>query len=174
LHFAGESGAKMDSAGQAWLESLAAAACQPQKSLLARYKLLGLVTGRLAQMREATEKQLEANSPLTRYPDAEKATQEKWEAELNAAVESEYRRQRAELLLLLQWWLRDVWLVTLSADESVLAIPQVHAATSQVAKRLTSRDASENLSSLDRLQRQLSTNVQEALALEIGLLKLRL
>src|ERR1051325_587905 len=38
LHFAGEPGAKLDSAAQAWIESLAAAATQPQKSLLARYR----------------------------------------------------------------------------------------------------------------------------------------
>jgi DNA polymerase III subunit delta' len=174
LHFAGEAGARVDAGGQAWLESLAASASKPQKSLLARYKLLGLITARLAQMREATEKQLEANSPLSRFPDAERETQEKWEAELNAAVEAEYRRQRAELLLLLQWWLRDVWLVTLDMDRSALALPQVGESTSQIARRISPREASENLQQLERLQRQLTTNVQEALALEIGLLKLRL
>jgi DNA polymerase III subunit delta' len=174
LHFAGEAGARIDPAGQAWLESLAASASKPQKSLLTRYKLLGLITTRLAQMREATEKQLEANSPLSRFPDVEKETRERWEAELNAAVESEYRRQRAELLLLLQWWLRDVWLLTMDMEPDALAVPQVQDATAQVARRISSRDASENLQRLDRLQRQLTTNVQETLALEIGLLNLRL
>src|SRR5688572_3727743 len=51
LHFAGEAGARIDASGAAWLESLAASASRPQKSLLGRYKLLGLVTARLAQMR---------------------------------------------------------------------------------------------------------------------------
>ena len=174
LHFAGEAGARIDAAGQAWLESLAASACKPQKSLLTRYKLLSLVTARLGQMRDAIEKQLESNSPLSRYPDAEKDTQDKWQAELNAAVEAEYRRQRAELLLLLQWWLRDVWLVTMDMDQSALAVPQVRDATVQVARRISSHEASGNLQQLEGLQRQLTTNVQEALALEIGLLKLRL
>ena len=174
LHFAGEPGAKIDEAGQSWLESLAASASKPQKSLLGRYHLLGLITARLGQMRDATEKRLEASSPLSRFPDAEKETQEKWEAELKAAVEAEYRRQRAELLLLLQWWLRDVWLVTLQMDPSSLAVPQVREATMQVAQRISSREASQNLQQLELLQRQLGTNVQEALALEIGLLKLRL
>ena len=40
--------------------------------------------------------------------------------------------------------------------------------------RLSPGDASENVRQLERLQRQLTTNVQESLALEIGLLKLRL
>jgi DNA polymerase III subunit delta' len=174
LHFAGAPGAKIDAGGQAWIESLAASASKPQKSLLGRYNLLGLITARLRQMREATEKQLEATSPLARFPDAEKDTQDKWEAELNAAVESEYRRQRAELLLLLQWWMRDIWLSTLEMDASTLAVPQVRDATLQVARRISSREAAENLQQLERVQRQLTTNVQEALALEIGLLKLRL
>ena len=38
----------------------------------------------------------------------------------------------------------------------------------------TAAEAAENLGHFERLQRQLSTNVQEALAVEIGLLKLRL
>ena len=33
------------------------------------------------------------------------------------AIEAEYRHQRAELLILLQWWLRDVWFHTLAAGE---------------------------------------------------------
>lgn len=174
LHFAGAASLKIEPGIQTWIESLAAAASQPQKSLLTRYKLLGLITSRLGQMREQIEKELEANSPLVRYPDVEKATRERWEAELNAAVEAEYRRKRAELLLLLQWWLRDIWLVTLNLDGSELAVPQVQSATSQVAQRISHREASANLQHLDRLQRQLNTNVQETLALEIGLLKLRL
>ena len=93
---------------------------------------------------------------------------------MNAEVESEYRRKRAELLLLLEWWLRDIWLTTLQVDELDLAVPQVRPATTAVAQRISSQDASRNLQHLERLQRQLNTNVQETLALEIGLLKLRL
>ena len=174
LHFAGEAGARIDAAGQAWIESLASSASKPRKSLLARYRLLGLITARLSQMRQAIEQQLEAASPLSRYPDAEKDTQDKWQSELNAAVEAEYRRQRAELLLLLQWWLRDVWLLAMEMDPAALAVPQVRDATSQVARRISSREASANLQQLESLQRQLTTNVQEALALEIALLKLQL
>jgi DNA polymerase III subunit delta' len=174
LHFAGEPGAKLDSSAQQWIESIAHAAVAPQKSLLSRYKLLSLITGRLAEVRQAAETQLEANSPLTKYPDVERDTRERWEAELNAAIEAEYRGKRAELLLLLQWWMRDVWLSTMKMEDSALAVPQLKKATEQVAARLSPGDASENLRQLERLQRQLTTNVQESLALEIGLLKLRL
>jgi DNA polymerase III subunit delta' len=174
LHFAGEPGAKLDSSAQQWIESIASAAVAPQKSLLSRYKLLSLITGRLAEVRQAAETQLEANSPLTKYPDVERDTRERWEAELNAAIEAEYRGKRAELLLLLQWWMRDVWLSTMKMEDSALAVPQLKKATEQVAARLSPGDASENLRQLERLQRQLTTNVQESLALEIGLLKLRL
>jgi DNA polymerase-3 subunit delta' len=174
LHFAGEPGAKLDPSAQEWLQSLAATASQPQKSLLARYRLLGLITGRLAEIKENLEKQLEAASPLSRYPDAEKGTQEKWEAELNAAIEAEYRRKRAELILLLQWWMRDIWFASMKMADSMLALPQLRDVTAQLASRISPGDAAENLTHLERLQRQLSTNVQEALAVEIGLLKLRL
>ncbi len=123
---------------------------------------------------------------------------DKWEQELNATVEAEYRRQRADFLLALQWWLRDVWLQTLGGVEgrgpwsvargpagagtggqepspphSLLVFPQL-AGTQQVARRLSPKAALENLRIIEELQRWLQTNVQEALALEVGLLKLHL
>lgn len=174
LHFAGEPGARLDSSAQEWIQTLAGAASAPQKSLLSRYRLLGLLTGRLGELRETTETQVEAASPLNRYPDAEKDLREKWEAEANAAVEAEYRRKRAELILLLQWWMRDIWLASLNLADSALALPQLREATNRLAGRLSSTDASENLRHLEELQRLLTTNVQEALALEVSLLKLRL
>ncbi|HEX7862681.1 MAG TPA: hypothetical protein VF773_20270 [Verrucomicrobiae bacterium] len=174
LHFAGDSGARIDPASQEWIQTIANAAVAPQKSLLSRYKLLSLITGRLADIRKQAEIDLEATSPLVKYPDAEKDTREKWEAELNAAIEAEYRGKRAELLLMLEWWLRDVWLSTMQMEDSALAVPQLKGATEQIAQRLSPSEASDNLRHLERLQRQLTTNVQESLALEISLLKLRL
>ena len=43
-----------------------------------------------------------------------------------------------------------------------------------MAQRITPGQAMENLRILEQLQRWLGTNVQEALALEVGLLKLKL
>ena len=48
------------------------------------------------------------------------------------------------------------------------------AGTKRVAQRISPKEAVENLRILEQLQRWLSTNVQEALALEVGLLKLHL
>ena len=43
-----------------------------------------------------------------------------------------------------------------------------------MAQRISPKAAMENLRIMEQLQRWLSTNVQEALALEVGLLKLQL
>ena len=118
-------------------------------------------------------------------------------------MEAEYRRQRGEFLLALEWWLRDVWMQTLgrpstvhgpqppdtqtergsesldtrhpslATPEGLLAFPQL-AGTERVAQRLSPQAARENLRIVEQLQRWLHTNVQEALALEVGLLKLQL
>ena len=48
-----------------------------------------------------------------------------------------------------------------------------YATTAAVARRITPRQALENLQTLEQTQRLLHTNVQEALALEVSLLKLR-
>jgi DNA polymerase-3 subunit delta' len=174
LHFVGDARACIDEPSQEWIRGLASTACAPQKSLLGRYRLLGVFTARLAQLRELIERQLEASSPLTRYPDAEKEQREKWVGELNAAIEAEYRRKRAELILLFQWWMRDIWFLSMSVETSLLALPELQDATAQLAGRVSPSQATENLRQLDHLQQQLTTNIQEALALEVSLLKLHL
>jgi DNA polymerase-3 subunit delta' len=156
-----------------WLQQFSAAAASGQKSLFGRYRLLDALLQHLNAIREKVDETLAARSPLEKYADAEKNLREKWEDELKAAIEAEYRRQRAEVLLLLQWWLRDVWLHTLALGEELLHLPQI-AGADEVAKRINPKQARENLQVLDQLQRQLHTNVQEALALEVGLLKLQL
>ncbi|MGZ5565616.1 MAG: hypothetical protein ACXWKG_01270, partial [Limisphaerales bacterium] len=74
--------------------------------------------------------------------------------------------------------LRDVWLQTVTPsapDASYLGFPDLSPAAQTIAKRISPVDARENLETIDGLQRRLSnTNVQEALALEVGLLKLKL
>lgn len=174
LHFAGSDKARISPEEQSWLENLAVVASEPSKSLIGRYRILGQITSRLATLKEQIAKQLEAGSPLSRYPDAEKSTQDKWEDELNASVEADYRRKRGELILLLQWWMRDIWLATMKTGGELNALPALQESTSKLAGRISSHAAAENLRMLERLQRQLNTNVQEALAFEITLLKLHL
>ena len=173
LNFAGESGRSLAPAQMEWLSEFGELAAAEQKSLLGRYRLLGALLKKLGEVKAEIEKALTARSPLERYEDVEPKLREKWEEELAAAIEAEYRLQRSDLLVALQWWLRDVWLETLSLDGDLLNFPQL-ASAGQVAGRLSAGDASENLRILERTQRLLGSNVQEALALEVGLLKLHL
>ena len=62
---------------------------------------------------------------------------------------------------------------TIDSPEGLLVFPQM-GGTKRVAQRISPKEAMENLRILEQLQRWLSTNVQEALALEVGLLKLHL
>jgi DNA polymerase-3 subunit delta' len=193
LNFAGEGGRKLDAGQTAWLTELSENAAVEQKGLLGRYRLLGVLLKKLAELKVEIERSLTARSPLERYPDVEPALREKWEEELAAAIEAEYRRQRTDLLLELQWWLRDVWLRTLalkpelrghrtrvgSAESQSMRVQELlnfpgMAGAQRVAQRILPNQALENLQTLEQTQRLLGTNVQEALVLEVGLLKLKL
>ena len=97
-----------------------------------------------------------------------------------ASIEAEYRRQRADWLALLQGWLRDVWVNTLRINQQnsrtagdLLNFPELEGARN-VAQRVSANEAMENLQVVEQLQGLLATNVQEALALEVALLKMRL
>jgi DNA polymerase-3 subunit delta' len=172
LNFSGER--KFSEEEVAWLTDFSATAARNQKSLLGRYQLLGVLLNKLAAKKKEIETILTGRSPLERYDDADPKLREKWEEELTAAIEADYRRQRADLLAGLEWWLRDVWMLTLSLGPEMLSFPQLSAAAGEVARRLTPGEAMENVEALERLLRLLNTNVQEALAIEIGLLKLKL
>jgi DNA polymerase-3 subunit delta' len=173
LNFSADTARVLDPEQSEWLQKFSSTAAAEQKSLFGRYRLLDSLLQRLGAIKTQTEDRLGARSPLEKYADAEKDLREKWETELTAAIEAEYRRRRSEVLLLLQWWLRDVWLHTLAAGESLLHLPQI-AGADDIARRITPRQARENLQVLEQTQRLLHTNVQEALALEVGLLKLQL
>lgn len=174
LNFGGEPGSRRDPALLAWLGQFTEMAAAEQRSLLGRYQLLSLVLGKLGEIKAATEETMAKRSPLESHDDVEAGLKDKWESELAAATESEYRRQRSELLVVLHWWLRDVWLETLRLGREMFTYPDRAEAAARVAHRLSPRQAMENLQSLEQTQRLLFSNVQEALALEVGLLKLKL
>ena len=173
MNFSGEGAELLAPAQLEWLAGFGDLAAVEQKSLLSRYRLLGALLKKLGELKAEIEKAQTARSPLERYDDVDPKLREKWEEELTAAIEAEYRLQRSDLLVAVQWWLRDVWLQTLSVQEGLLNFPQL-ASAGQVAQRLSSRQAMENLRVLERTQKLLWSNVQEALALEVGLLKLNL
>ena len=174
LNFAGDNRPRLEGAQAAWLATFGEAASGGEKSLLSRYRLLGTLMAHLGQTKAGIEKTFAARSPLDRFDEAEPRLREKWEEELSAAIEAEYRRQRTDLLAVLQWWCRDVWLQTLGLPADLLSFPHLKKPVETVAKRISAADARENLQVLEQLQRLLHTNVQEALALEVGLLKLKL
>jgi DNA polymerase-3 subunit delta' len=171
LNFSGDGARPLEAAQAEWLEKFGALASGEQKSLLGRYRLLDALLQKLGEIRSRVDEKLTACSPLEKYDEVEKDLREKWETELAAAIEAEYRRHRAGLLLLVQWWLRDIWLHTLAAGKELLKFPQISGAET-VAKRISPRQALENLQTLEHAQRLLHTNVQEALALEVSFLKL--
>jgi len=171
LNFGGGGVKQFDEAQTGWLAKFSQLAAAEQQSLLARYRLHGLLLQQLGTIKETIGETLTARSPLEKFADAEKDLREKWEDELKAAIESEYRRQRSEWLGLVQWWLRDVWLLTLNAGMELLSFPALEESR-RVAERLSAAQAMENLRVIEQTQHLLHTNVQEALALEVGLLKL--
>jgi len=173
LNFGSEGARKWDLGLLDWLGKFSQLAGAEQKSLLGRYRLMDVLAQRLAEMKTRVDEELTARSPLEKYDEVEKDLRERWENELKAAIEAEYRRQRTELLLLVQWWLRDVWLHTLAGGRELLNFPQI-AGAERVAGRISSQQAIHNLRVVEQTQRLLFTNVQEALALEVGLLKLQL
>jgi DNA polymerase-3 subunit delta' len=145
-----------------------------EKGLLGKYRLLGMLQQRLSDLRGEIEKELTARSPLEKYEDAEPQQRERWQDELTAAIEAEYRLRRSELLNALQCWFRDIWLACSSQTQDLFFFPELAAQTQAIARRLAPSDAQENLEAIERTHRLLHTNVQEALTLEVCLLKLKL
>jgi DNA polymerase III subunit delta' len=174
LNFAAEPGRLADPSLLAWLKELSETAAGEQRSLLARYRLLSVLLNKLNAAKAAITEALTKSSPLETYDDADSKLRDKWEDELTAAIEAEYRRQRADLLVGVQWWLRDIWLQTLRLGQEMLAYPELAAVAKKIAGRISPQDAMENLRSLEQTQRLLSSAAQEALVLEVGLLKLKL
>jgi len=174
LNVGGDTLRAEDLAQHTWLRAFAEAAASEQTGLLGRYRLLGVLLAELSARKASIEQSLTASSPIQRYEDAEPTLRSKWEDELAAAIEAEYRRQRAEVLGALQWWLRDVWLACLKIGPERDSFPEQAASTQTVAARLSAPEAAENLQQIERMQWLLASNVQEALTLEVSLLKLRL
>jgi DNA polymerase-3 subunit delta' len=158
----------------AWLREFGHHAAKPGAGLLPRYQLLGTLLNALGAMREEIETSLTAASPLERYPDASPEQKERWEDELKAAIESEYRLRRGEYLAGFHGWLRDIWLQSLTLAGDLANFAELSPETTTIGRRVKPVEAAENLDSWERTQRLLHTNVQEALALEVGLLRLHL
>jgi DNA polymerase-3 subunit delta' len=174
LNFASDPAARPNPEFLQWLEQFAKVAAGEQRSLLNRYQLLSIVLNRLNAMKTAIAETLTSRSPLEQYDDLEPKTRERFEAALDAAIEAEYRRQRTDLLAGLEAWFRDAWLHTLGLGDSRSLYPHIARLAEPIAKRITSNEALGNIDVIEETQQLLATNVQEALALEVGFLKLKL
>lgn len=172
LTFPGE--ARPDPSHLDWLRRLAADLTLPSKSLLQRYCILGRLLQHLAELRASAEEDVEARSPARHFRDADPALLEQWEEEAKASTEAEYRQRRGRALQFLQRWLRDIWITTLGHPPALLALPDFATESRSVASRLNPRQALANLQLLEETQTLLHSNVQEALALEVAMLKLEL
>ncbi len=157
-----------------WLRSFVPRFRESAASILSRYQLLDGLLKQLASLRAAAESEVKARSPAQHHRDADANLQDQWEEEAKAATEAEYRRRRQQTLQALQWWLRDVWITTQAQPAELLTIPELSEETRQVAGRLSPAQALANLDLLERTQSLLHTNVQEALALEVAMLRLDL
>ena len=174
LNFGGETGSGVAALETGWLKSFSELAASERTSLLQRYHLLGMLLHQLAQLKTEIEQRLTARSPLEIHTEADANLREKWEEELAAAIEAEYRRQRGDVLRGLQRWLRDVWLQSLALPEDVLTFAALKEDTRVIARRIPAAQAAHNLQVIEDSQRLLASNVQEPLALEVGLLQLKL
>jgi DNA polymerase-3 subunit delta' len=175
LNFAGDQGVRLSADEEKWISDFAKEIAAEKPGLFQRYRLLDVLLKRLGALKEQIEEALEASSPLSRdLKEIDPDLREKWEDELSAAIEAEYRRRRTQALGVMHWWLRDVWLLTAHSAEDYLTFPNLRSATQQVAARLREPDAMENLRLLDQTQQTLHTNAQEALTLEVNFLRLKL
>ena len=175
VNFEGEADVQLEASDAAWLKSFVGMSAVTGEGLMGRYRLLGKLMVHLAAKRGTIEETQEAASALNRFADIEPTLREKLKEELKASIEAEYRRQRGQFLTGLQWWLRDVWLAALRQGRELLHFQDWADTSETVGQRLSPEQALENLQSIEATQRLLeTTNVQEALALEVGLLKLKL
>src|SRR5688572_19015581 len=96
LRFAGEAARLRDPAFVAWLAQFSQLASGEQGTILNRYRLLSLLAARLAEIKAGVQETLAQRSPLEKYEDIDSKQRERWEDELDAAIEAEYRRERGE------------------------------------------------------------------------------
>jgi DNA polymerase-3 subunit delta' len=176
LNFGGGQSVKLSAQEETWLNDFAHEAAGEKPGLFRRYRLLDALLGQLGSTKKQIEETLTDASPLSRdTKELEPSLRKRWEDELAASIEAEYRRKRTEALGIVHWWLRDVWLLATGAPpDGLLTFPGLRPASGAIAARIKPTDAMANLQTIDRTQQILHTNAQEALTLEVSFLRLKL
>lgn len=136
------------------------------------YGLLAELTALLAGLRIEGRQRLETEANLDQFEQADAKVRDRLEKELEARIEGEYRAQREQVLEDLYGWYGDVLLQVIGVADTLLAHPDVAAASRRVAANLSYEQAAQNLEIIEQIREALSRNVAEALALEVGLLRL--
>ncbi|MBI4473005.1 MAG: hypothetical protein HY646_10080 [Acidobacteria bacterium] len=142
-----------------------------QAKVAQTYRLLAGLTTLLTTLREETRQRIEAESDLDQYAELDAKIRERLENELAARLEGEYRAQRERVLEELYGWFGDVLLQVIGVDQALLAHPDCAAASRRAADGLTYDQAAQNVDAVERIREALYRNVAEALALEVGLLR---
>lgn len=88
------------------------------------------------------------------------------EEKMKALIESSYLQQRDALVELMLAWMGDV--IRLKVGAEYIDLPDARGITSAVAERWSIDDAMRRLRAMRKLEGNLHTNVNEALALEVG------
>ncbi|MBI5685317.1 MAG: hypothetical protein HZC54_09555 [Verrucomicrobia bacterium] len=142
-------------------------------SVLRAYKLFDTFRIYLDAEKKRIEEQVEQTAQLDRYRQtADPKWLEKKEEEMEAQVSAEYRRQRAAALTTLEWLLRDVLVCIEGGDAALVFYRDRGDALRKLATAQSRERALANIETLETLQSQLERNVNEALALEVALLRL--
>ena len=174
LNLGGDGQRKFGESEISWLTDFATMAASEKKDLFGRYRLLGTLMERLGKVKAYIADDFDEAEEANEHEEIPPELRERNEDERKAAVESEYRFRRAGYLAALQGWLRDVWLRSAGISDELALFPALSTAAETVAARLSPREALENFHVMERTQGLLHTNVNELLALETGLLKLKL
>jgi DNA polymerase III subunit delta' len=142
-------------------------------SVLKAYKLFDTIRAFLDAEKKQVGEQVEQAAQLDRYRQvADAKWLEKKEEEMEAQVEAEYRRRRKAAMITLEWLLRDVLIGMEAGDSAALFNRDRSDALRKLAASQTRARALANLETIETLQDQLERNVNEALALEVALLRL--
>jgi DNA polymerase-3 subunit delta' len=144
-------------------------------SIMDRYALLSTIVDGLKTLNDTIVTEIGERSSAGNsggYQDIDSSLAEKYETELKASIEAEYRLQRSRFFQAIQWLFRDIWLLASHVENPRLAYPQWKETLDSVSRRITTGQALENINSIEKLQQVLHTNVQEALAIEVCFLKL--
>lgn len=155
-----------------WLKAFASDLAERPDDVLVHYRALAKLIGILEDLHSQIEEQ------IPRLPDDEQEAvdgeiRKALDSERNALIDAGYRDARRRFLRVLVWWARDIWLATVGVSDEHWCFRELATTTKRVATLLTPDAARRLVREVERSIELLETNVQEALALEALLLKIR-